>query len=417
MDERQQVAWLHRRAGFGLDVDSLAAAQERGAGAELDRMLDPDSHGVPADPDPWANTDLDPENRGARNAVVDWLRHLVATNRPYQARRTWMLHGWLVSSLAKVPIPEFMVGQIRLYIDAGGGSYPDLLRAVTVDRAMLGYLDGRTSTAAAPNENYGRELLELFALGVGNYTEDDVMAAARSLTGWVIGRDFDEARFVPRRHDDTPQTLLGTGGVHDVDTVVDAVVAHPAHPRFVAERIATEYLGDTEEAALDGVVEHLAAIYEREGRRLDAVIRAALELGLDGRTSTSVLAPVPWLVMSLRSTGADLTRLGRGATDQIRAMGQLPLVPPDVSGWPSGAAWFTASSLIARTNVAAAVAAATPGGAPIRVAIEAGDIDLAAELLGLTEPFGAATTAAIRTATDPIEALALALVSPEHLLS
>ena len=117
---------------------------------------------------------------------------------------------------------------------------------------MLVYLDGRTSTAEAPNENYGRELLELFALGVGNYTEDDVQAAARALTGWVVARRFDSARFVPGRHDRTPQTLLGVDGVTDVDSVIEAVVAHPAHPRFVARRIVREYLGDPDRLDPDG---------------------------------------------------------------------------------------------------------------------------------------------------------------------
>ncbi len=417
MDERQRVAWLHRRAGFGLHPDALSAAAARGAIAELDRLFDPDAAGVPADPDPWADTDLDPDNGGRRNIVVDWLRHLVATRRPYRSRRTWLLHGWLVSGLGKVPVPEFMVDQLRLYAAAGGGSYPDLLRAVTTDRAMLVYLDGRTSTADAPNENYGRELLELFALGVGNYTEADVLAAANALTGWVVGPRLATARFVPSRHDGSPQTLLGVDGVRDVDSVVDAIVGHPAHPRFVAERIVAELLGDVADPSLGGVVEELAAAYVAADMHLDPVVRRALELGLGGARTPLVVAPVPWLVGALRATAADPRDLGRDGPDRFRAMGQVPMIPPDVSGWPRGIDWFTASSLVARTNLAAAIAAGTAASQPVRVALDDGDLDALAEHLGLVEPFTAATAAAIRGAGDPTESLALALISPENLLS
>lgn len=426
MDDRLAVAWLHRRGGLGLHPDQLAAAALRGPVAELDRMIDPrtvDRAPPPSDPppdpppDPWAGVDLDPDDGGRRRAVAAWMQHLASTEQPYADRRTWLLHGWLVSSLAKVTVPEMMVDQIRLLMRAGGGSYADLLRDVTVDRAMLVYLDGRTSTGEAPNENYGRELLELFALGVGNYTEADVRATARALTGWVAGRETGAAVFVPRRHDDTPQTLLGADGVHDVDTVIDAVVAHPAHARFVAERITREYLGDPGDPALDGVVEVLATTYVDAGFRLDAVIRRALELGLEGASTPLVTAPVPWFVRSSRVTGAPPSRLGADAADRIRETGQLPLLPPDVSGWPEGTAWFTASSLIARTHVAAALSAATPAGAPLRVSVEDGDLDRVAEQLGLPEPFSPATVRALRRESDPTDRLALALVSPEHLLS
>lgn len=333
-----------------------------------------------------------------------------------------MLHGWLVSSMAKVTIPELMVDQIRLFMTTGGDSYPDLLKAIAVDRAMLVYLDGRTSTSEAPNENFGRELLELFALGVGNYGEDDVQAAARALTGWVVGRELPEAVFVPRRHDDTPQRLLGVDGVSDVDGVVEAIVADPEHARFVARRVALEYLGtapdhDPDDTQRNDVIEELAGVYVDADRALDPVIVTALELGLAGATTTMAIAPIPWLIMALRATGVPTLRLGRDASARIRDMGQLPLLPPDVSGWPTGVEWFTESSLIARTNLAVAIAAATPADEPLRSSLDDGDFDLTAEQLGLPAPFSSTTAAALRKESDPVNRLALALISPENLLS
>ncbi len=415
MDDRQAVAWLHRRAGFGLHPDDLDAAAGRGPDAELDRLLRPDVHGVAPQADPWEELALDPENGGRAEAVIGWLRAMLETERPYQDRRTWLLHGWLVSSMGKVNNPEVMVEQIRLFAADGGGSFPGLLTSLTTNRAMLVYLDGRTSTAEAPNENYGRELLELFGLGVGNYTEDDVQAAARALTGWVVARRFDAARFVPRRHDNTPQTMLGVGGVNDVDSVIAAVVGHPSHPRFVSRRIVHEYLGDAD--VLDGAVDELAAVYDGSDRALDPVIEQALRLGLAGESTTQVLAPIPWLVMAMRATGVRLGQVIRVGRDRIREMGQVPLLPPSVAGWPTGEDWFTSSSIVARTNVAAAIADATDPAEPVRVALDDGDLDRVAEHLGLPEPFSTTTATAIDAESEPSSRLTLALVSPENLLS
>ncbi len=416
MDDRQAVGWLHRRAGFGLHPDDLALAVDRGPTEELDRLLRPDDHGIPAQSDPWDGLDLDPENNGRPQAVLGWMRRMFATQRPFEDRRTWMLHGWLVSSMDKVNAPDVMVEQIRLFATDGGGDYPDLLRSLTVNRAMLVYLDGRTSTGEAPNENYGRELLELFALGVGNYTEDDVQAAARALTGWVTARRFEESRFIPRRHDDTPQTLLGVDGVHDVDTVVDAVVAHDSHPSFVGRRIVSEYLGDPDDPSLADAVEAVVAEYDAT-RALDPTIERALEFGLAGASTTMVLAPIPWLAAASRATGVSVQQVFRGARERLREMGQVPLLPPSVAGWPTGDEWFSSSSIVARTNVAATVAEATADGEPLRVALDDDDLDLVAERLGLAESFGTATTTAIRSESDPVARLTLALVSPENLLT
>ena len=156
--------------------------------------------------DPWTGLALDPENGGRLEAVVAWVTRMFSTTTPFPDHRSWMLHGWLVSSMDKVTIPTLMVEQIRRFMADGGGSFPDLLRSITTDRAMLVYLDGTTSTGQSPNENFARELMELFALGVGEYTEADVQAAATALTGWVAAVRRDASVFVPRRPDDRSTT-------------------------------------------------------------------------------------------------------------------------------------------------------------------------------------------------------------------
>jgi uncharacterized protein (DUF1800 family) len=425
LDDLGTVAWLHRRAGFGLHPDDLELAAAGGVGAAYDDLVGAATDGRPdPQPDPWEGLDLDPRNGGRAEAIRSWVARFLTTTTPYVDRRTWMLHGWLVSGVDKVP-PEPMVDQIRLLHGSGGGSYPDLLRLITIDRAMLVYLDGRTSTAESPNENYGRELMELFALGVGDapdgseqpYTEDDVIAAARALTGWAFRAGDAEARLFARRHDDTPQTLLGVDGVDDVDSVIAAVTSHPEHPRFVARRIVAEYVGDPTDAVLDGLVDELAAVYADGDMQLDPTIASALQIALDGRSTPIVSAPIPWMIASARTLGLDARQVLRATRGSIRDMGQTPMLPPGVAGWPGGTAWLTTSSLIARTNLADRLVGEVADSEPLAVAADDGDLDRVAALLGQREPFGPTTTAAIRGAATPRAGLTLALVSPEGLLS
>ncbi|HYN33831.1 MAG TPA: DUF1800 family protein [Ilumatobacteraceae bacterium] len=409
MDNASQVSWLHRRAGLGLHPDQLNLQRELPAADVLSGLLAQEPVA-----DPWA--DLVFDNKGERaDAIVAWLAHLRSSASPYVDRRTWNLHGWLVSAIDKVP-PAFMVEQIRMFSEIGGGPFPDLLRRLSVDRAMLVYLDGRQSTAGAPNENYGRELLELFALGIGNYTETDVKAAARALTGWAFSYENPEATLVARRHDDSPQTLLGVGGVHDVDSVVDAIVAQPAHGRFVANKVVEQYLGDPQSPPLTGIVDDLADRY-RADPRLDAMIAVALEHGLGGARSSMVLAPLPWLVMALRACNLGFAQLPGAVRPWLRQSGQIPLLPPGVEGWPVGADWLNSSAIVARANVAAAIAGAIDSSEPCAVAASDADPDRLAMHLGLSEPFAPTTASAIRNAPDPTARLTLALIAPENLLA
>lgn len=416
MEDRAAISWMHRRAGFGLSPVEAEAAQARGVEAELQRLVDPDAAGLAAaDPvfDP-AELEVDDDAPAVSRAyaVGAWLTRFLDTERPFEDRLAFLLHGWLVSSMDKVQAPALMAAQVQTYTDVGGGSFPALLRTVTTDPAMLVYLDGRTSTGGAPNENYGRELLELFTLGVGNYTEDDVQAASRALTGWVVQRGAGESVFLGRRHDDTPQTLLGTSGVNDVDSVIDAVVAHEAHAPFVAARIARDVLGD----ASPDVVTELAATYLDHDRELAPVVRAALLMGLDGRSQPIALGTVPWFAMAVRATGGRPPL--RTLREPLVAAGQVPLFPPNVAGWPGGTNWFASGAMVARVHLATAVADATPADAPALQAARRGNGEDLAEILGAgVGTFGSTTRAALADQSDERQRLVLALLSPEFLLS
>ncbi len=414
MDDQARIARLHRRFGFGLDANDIDAAFARGLASEVDRLLHPDAHGLPASLDPFDGLDLGFKVGGVRQAGTlaanAWMNRMVTSGRPLEERVTWFWHGRLVSNLAKVKAADAMANQIRLFWSKGMGDLPSLLRAITVDPAMLVYLDGKDSTGLTPNENYSRELLELFALGVNGYTEADVLAGAKALTGWKVQtRSGGSAAFVARAHDDARHTYLGATGVHDVDSVISAVVAHPS----CAPHIAAAFGGTVLGPQLSGeAIARLAEAFTSGGRSISSLVAAAVDLHLaDVNGGPIVLGPVPWLVMAERATGARLNAGARLAG--LRAAGQVPFLPPNVAGWPGGQAWYGSATIVGRLNLALAVSAATPPASAALAAAKPGDWAQLSRSLGLACAFGVTTLAGLTAVTEAFSRLALALVSPE----
>ena len=367
--------------------------------------------GSPTD-DPWDDAQLPIEannSDAARYAIRTWVEAMVATTTPVADRMAWLWHGHFVSGLDKVRIARLMVEQVRLFRRSGLGSLREMVRGITIDPAMLVYLDLRTSTGTEPNENYARELLELFMLGEGNYSEADVQAGAAALTGWTLVREEGAVKFRPRRHDDLPRQFLGVEGVHDLDTVIDAVMAHDAMAPWIAATVAQELLGVADAAT----VAALAQVFLESDHDVTALVRATLQRGLDGESAPIVLGPLPWYVIARRVTGANPPL--RRVQPLLRATGQLPMLPPNVAGWPGGRAWFSSSSLVARANLAAVLAESTPEGEVLDAA-NADEPDALAVVLGLSA-FSDDTTRALSLATAGVDRLAVALISPEFVIS
>jgi uncharacterized protein (DUF1800 family) len=424
--DREKIAWLYRRVGFGLAPGQLDELEARGVDAVLDQLVDPAGNGVAAATDPWADVDFSafevgggPANRELiARGIGGWLRAMVVTPRPLEEWMRWFWHGHFVSTLPVVKYPGLLAQQLRTFGELAMGAFPDLVRAATVDPAMLLYLDGVSSQRGAVNENYSRELLELFTLGIGNYTEADVRAGAVALTGWRVVRETGASAFVPDRHDDTPQRYLGVRGVHDVDSVVDAVVSQDACAAFVVGELARAILGpDLDQALLD----RLATGFRNDELRVRPLVRAVLEEGLERDRTPVVQPPVPWLVSALKATGADPAMVLPVAGQRLQPAGQLPWFAPNVSGWPSGRAWLGASATVARTNMAVDVAQAAPVDAPAMRAAAAGDLDDLADALGHPEGFSEPTRDALAGlgsgGGNAPAVLAVALASPDLVLA
>ena len=423
MNDREQIAWLARRAAFGLAPGELDRLAGRGADAYLETLVAPDLHGIAAGGDPWSGLTFsdDPTKRRAEGLALAerWLAHQAGTPRPLVAAMTWFWHDHFAVSYAQVKSTQPFSRYLTLLSKHALGDFRQLVTEISTDAAMLIFLDGTTSTGAAPNENYGRELLELYTIGIGSFTEADVRAAAAALTGWVVRpRDEYSTLFVRSRHNTAAQTLLGKT-VTDVATVVDAAVRHDACAPFIAAKIAAWFLGPDYDT---GLVAGFAKVFRDNNLALAPLVRAILRAGLDGAGGELVLAPLPWLVAAQKALGVSLDTAT--AYRYLTAAGQAPLTPPNVGGWPGPAAWLGSSATATRVSMASALVDLAPATSPVLRAAAAGDLATLASLLGRPAGFTPATRDALAAfgATKPTgkagaAVTAVALASPDLLLA
>ncbi len=351
---------LLARTGFApapADIDALAPLDRDGAVAHVLATArvtpaTPPPAFVHADPGPRPRGEAQREARRAawrdqRQALLAWwLNEMIQTPSPLTERMVLFWHGHFTTSARKVKAPTLLYGQNALLRRHALGDFGALLRSVARDPAMLIYLDGARNRRRAPNENFAREVMELFTLGEGHYTEDDVKEAARAFAGWSVDRRT--GRFVerPRWRDPGPKTVLGHTGDLDGDDVVDRLLAHPRTAEHVVERLWIHFVSPSPDAA---VVRRVAADF-RHHRRIDRALGALLRSDAfwdPANRGALVKAPVVLVAGTLRQF--DLApppprRLHR----LLAAMGQVPFLPPTVKGWPEGAGWIGSATLLAR---------------------------------------------------------------------
>lgn len=438
-DTRSDVAHLVRRVAFGATaerIDDLAALGYEGAvealcdfttaDAEADAVAPPtfDTAGYLAsrDGDEAAKQAAERVAQAERRALpLWWVQRMVAAGQPVREKLTFLWHDHFATSIEKVNIAELLYLQRQTLYELGPGRFDDLVHAVARDGAMLIWLDGRDSRAGAPNENFARELLELFTLGLGGshsqhreqpYTEADVSEAARALTGWTIDRSTGDGVLVPRRHDDGTKTVLGVTGALGLDEVVATATAHPACAPHVVARLWSRLARPAEPD--DPVVQDLAAKFAQD---LDVtnLLRSMLlhpEFLAPATRHALVKTPVDLVVGLARALS--ITPDGR-VVPLLAGLGQLPFLPPDVAGWPANSAWLSTASALLRLQLANVVAervatddlvGATPAARP----------DQLARLLSV-DAWGDATSAAIQDAVDARSALTVALVAPEYVIA
>jgi uncharacterized protein (DUF1800 family) len=279
---------------------------------------------------------------------------------------TLFWHNHFATSNLKVRQPALMAQQNVLIRRHALGKFGPLLLEMSRDPAMLIWLDSNSNTRGRPNENYAREVMELFALGVGHYTERDVREAARAFTGWhTDGRKFT---FLRAQHDDGTKTVLGQTGPWDGGDVTRIVLEQPAAARFLVGKLYRYFI--SEGAALpDGLLDPLAERFRASGYDVADLVRAVLRSRLffsDHAYRQRVKSPVEYVVGMLRALEAKYEPQAEyyGPPQQTRlldGLGQELFAPPSVKGWAGGEAWLNSATLLARHNLAWKVVQATPG--------------------------------------------------------
>lgn len=358
---------LWNRAGFGASPGRLEKSVEQGLEATLERLFkERETDPFAAERVTWlvdkkelkeqgpdavrrARNDLRKRDREQREAYLDgWMERLLSGREPLRERMTLFWHGLFTSQASKVKDSYLLVRQSQLLHGYALESYGDLLRAVLHDPAMLRYLDNDSNEREHPNENLARELLELFSLGEGNYTERDVKEVARALTGYGYDDDH-EFRFTSKKHDHSKKSVLGIKGRHDADSVVDVLLAQPACGRWVAGRVITYLEGIPPEAErLEDYASYLRARNYELGPFLLRLFRDP-DFYRPEVIGARVASPVDYLVGHSRRLG--LNPAPHILVEAASFLGEELFEPPNVKGWEGGHAWITTSTFMARGNV------------------------------------------------------------------
>lgn len=293
-----------------------------------------------------------------------WIHRMVHSAWPVREKMTLFWHGHFATADRKVNDRGLMLLQNQMLRTHALGNFRALLWAISRDPAMLVFLDGNTNRRKAPNENYARELMELFTLGIGNYTETDVVGAARAFTGWHIDRD---ARFVFRKnqHDPGRKTFLGETGLWDGDDVIDILVRQPATAKFICRKLF-RFFAHPEPTETE--LQPLVDAYFASGYEIRAVLSALFrsDAFYSERTRRALVkSPAEFVVGALRQLGVGLG--DRNAAVQMNQMGQELFNPANVAGWPGGRTWLNASTMLRCANLGRQVANAlgAPKGVPV----------------------------------------------------
>jgi len=295
------------------------------------------------------------EQRDQRLHLIElrawWLQRMAKGPRPLQEKLTLFWHGHFATSFQKVRDAYLMWLQNETFRRLASGSWREMLVAVTRDPATLLWLDQTQSRKEHPNENYAREVMELFALGEGHYTEKDIAEAARAFTGLVYARFRQQSDYRPFIHDEGVKTFLSRTGTLTWRDVLDQIVAQPQCARFITAKLWRFFASENPSEEL---VTALAAIFRRADCHFKPVLRAIFrseEFYADSVVRSQVKSPVQWLVGTVRMLQRDLPPAPVCA-NFLANLGQDLFAPPNVKGWDGGLAWITTNNLLARYNQA-----------------------------------------------------------------
>ena len=353
----QRVVHLHRRASFSASWSELQRDLEAGPEASISRLLNGNTADQPSDLDVIADTigDAAIASSNPQRLKAWWLHRMVTTTDPLGERLALMWHNHFATSNRKVKNLVLMRQQNELFRKHGRGLFGELLSAVVKHPAMMLWLDADSNRKGKANENLAREMLELFTLGVGAYSESDVKETARALTGWTVINDRFEYR--ESRHDDGELTILGKTQPFDGDQLLEMLLSNPATAKRIAWRICKTFMGEgvVPETAMKELADGLAENNLNIGWAIETVLRSELFFA-DKNIASKVLGPVEYTVGAIRCLELNETPPSSMILAQwVERMGQDLFYPPNVGGWNEGRAWLGSRSIVARANFAHAL--------------------------------------------------------------
>lgn len=353
------------RTGFMPSPTELQPWLGLSAQAAVDKLLDAAKRAAPINPAPAFTREAlrtpfgrladDQARKAARqqsradtiSLAAWWLQEMRETPAPLAERMVLFWHNHFATSAQKVQQPQGMYFQHQLFRQHALGSFRELLQGVARDPAMLIYLDGASNRAQAPNENFAREVMELFALGEGQYSERDIKEAARAFSGWAVDREAWRAQLRPRQHDAGEKTLFGKTARFDTASALDAMLDQPAAARFITAKLWREFVSPTPDAA---GVERIAQRFRASGWRTEVALRELLlsdAFWADGSRAALIKSPVELAVGTLRQFEIQLDNTLPLVALTSR-LGQMLFLPPNVKGWPGYTDWINSTSLLNR---------------------------------------------------------------------
>ena len=380
-DHLQEVAHLLRRAGFGGTKNEIENLASGGYEAAVKKLMD--SHGANkmADDKIWRYHHEHSAMMGSNNPAAYWLYKLIGTQDPVTEKMALFWHGIFATGYPKISQGLALVRQIRMFRTYGRGNFKTLLIQLSQDPAMIAWLDNNDNHNGSINENYGRELLELFSMGVGNYSEDDIKETARAFTGWTIGNTEYMAlraerdsiwpygrlawhyEFKENGHDSGAKTFLGESGDFNGEDIIDIIVRQRSTAKFIARHMYSFFVKD------EPSVPQWPYTEPHDQEAIDELVEAYFESGYDIESMLEVLfnsdffrskdcwynrvkSPAELVAGVLRTSG-EFSRPKKEILDrseQMKFMGQALNNPPSVEGWHEGLEWVDTGTLVERVN-------------------------------------------------------------------
>ena len=347
------IAHLLRRTEFFAKPARVAELGPGTTAAAVDSVLDFAQNGNPQLPANLVNNDGSFDQKA--EAFNWWLDSMATRPRPFQEKMALFWHGHFVSEWDVVGRADHMTHQNQLYRSMAAGNFEALTQAMAIEPAMLLYLSNATNFKTAPNENFARELMELFTMAVGNYSEDDVWSAARAWTGYNYDNETHSYEYRSTKHDEGQKTLFGKtanwngpGTIHEI--LVDNVEKRPIAAKYITKKL-WEFLAYPHPA--QNIVDELADVFMANNLELTPLLRALLnrpEFYSAEAKQGLVRTPTEWAAAILAATG--LTSKAVGVYNNADRMGQRLFNPPNVAGWKNNTYWLTTSALSGRAAVA-----------------------------------------------------------------